>query len=46
MKQLIVMVATVILGVAIAALVLGFRTEAVSLADSAENSINSLVSTF
>jgi len=46
MKQLIVMVATVILGVAIAALVLGFRTEASDLATSAGESISSLVSTF
>lgn len=44
MKQLIVLIATIVLGVAIASLVLGFRTTATNIATSANGSINSVFS--
>lgn len=44
MKQLIVLIATIVLGVAIASLVLGFRTTATNISNSANSSINSVFS--
>lgn len=46
MKQLIVMISTIILGIAIAALVLSFKTQAGDLAATAGNSISTLMGTF
>lgn len=44
MKQLIVLIATIVLGVAIASLVLGFRTTATTLSSNANNSISNVFS--
>lgn len=46
MKQLIVMIATIILGVAIAALVLSFKGQAGDLATAASTSITNLMTGF
>ena len=46
MKQLIVMIATIILGIAIAALILSFKTQAADLAETAGSSISTLMGTF
>ena len=46
MKQLIVMIATIILGVAIAVLVLSFKGQAGDLAAAASSSITDLMSGF
>ncbi|MCF0150505.1 MAG: hypothetical protein HUJ80_03750 [Firmicutes bacterium] len=46
MKQLIVLISTMILGIAIAALVLGFKTDAVSMADSVSGQMNTMITQF
>ena len=46
MKQLIVLISTVILGIAIAAMVLGFRTDAGTLAGTVSGQIDGLVTEF
>ena len=45
MKQLIVLVATVILGIAIAGLVLGFQDNANTIAGNAETQLGTVFST-
>ncbi|MBR0140544.1 MAG: hypothetical protein IJM17_09720 [Firmicutes bacterium] len=46
MKQLIVLISTVILGIAIAAMVLGFRNDASKLAGTVSGQIDSMVTEF
>ena len=46
MKQLIVLISTVILGIAIAAMVLGFRTDAQKLAGTVSGQIDSMVTEY
>ena len=46
MKQLIVMISTIILGIAIAALVLSFKTQATELTTTAGKSISTMIGTF
>ena len=43
MKQLIVLISTIILGIAIAFMVLGFRTMAKNLTDTTNSKVNSIV---
>ncbi len=43
MKQLIVMISTIILGIAIAFMVLGFKTTAKNLTDGANTKMNGIV---
>ncbi|MBR0130309.1 MAG: hypothetical protein IJM08_03290 [Firmicutes bacterium] len=43
MKQLIVLISTIILGIAIAFMVLGFRTTAKNLTDTTNSKVNSIV---
>ena len=43
MKQLIVMISTIILGIAIAFMVLGFKTTAKNLTDKTNSKVNSIV---
>lgn len=45
MKQLIVMIAMVVLGIALAVMILGFKTPAQSIVDSATTQIVDTVST-
>ena len=45
MKQLIVLVATVILGIAIAGLVLGFQDNAETISENAETRLESVFAT-
>ena len=43
MKQLIVMISTIILGIAIAFMVLGFKTQAKNISDATGNQIQKIV---
>ncbi len=43
MKQLIVLISTIILGIAIAFMVMGFRTQARNLTDATNTQIQSII---
>ena len=46
MKDLIVLISTIILGIAIAFMVMGFKTDAQNITDSVSGSITDLVTEF